>query len=67
MLDSLNDARLKEKLFGIALTQTIKPSKVMPDYNKVHQEMKRKKKTKVTLMLLWEEYTRAKRQSAHGV
>ncbi len=28
----------------------------MPDYNYIHQEMKRKKKTKVTLSFLWEEY-----------
>jgi len=56
ILNSLNDDALNEKLFGIPLTQTSKPSKVMPDYNKVHQELKRKKQTKVTLMFLWEEY-----------
>jgi len=57
-LDTLNDDELNQKLFGIPLTQTSKPSKVLPDYNKVHQEMKQKKKTKVTLMFLWEEYKR---------
>ena len=57
MLTTLNDETLNQKLFGIAST-TITPnsSKVMPDYNAVHQEMKRKNKTKVTLMFLWEEY-----------
>lgn len=48
MLTALNDETLNQKLFGIASTTiTPNPSKVMPDYNKVHQEMKRKKKTKV--------------------
>jgi len=28
----------------------------MPDMNYIHQELKRRKKTKVTLYLLWEEY-----------
>lgn len=57
ILISLNDAALNQKLFGItSATITPNPSKAMPDYNIVHQEMKRKKKTKVTLMLLWEEY-----------
>lgn len=58
ILESLNDDALNEKLFGISLSQTTKPSKILPDYNKVHQEMKQKKKTKVTLMFLWEEYKR---------
>ncbi|MDF1875632.1 IS21 family transposase [Sulfurimonas sp. SAG-AH-194-I05] len=65
ILDSLNDDALNEKLFGIPLTQTSKPSKILPDYNKVHQEMKRKKKTKVTLMLLWEEYKRTYKDEAY--
>lgn len=57
ILASLNDETLNQKLFGIApATLAPHPSKVMPDYNSVHQEMKRKRKTKVTLMLLWEEY-----------
>ena len=46
-----------KKLFGKASpTISPNPTKVMPDYNLIHQEMKRKKKTKVTLMFLWEEY-----------
>jgi len=57
ILDQLSDDILNEKLFGITSTTiSPNPSKVMPDYNAVHQEMKRKKKTKVTLMFLWEEY-----------
>ena len=57
MLTSLNDETLNQKLFGVAsATITPNPSKIMPDYNSVHQEMKRKTKTKVTLMFLWEEY-----------
>ena len=65
MLHSLNDDTLNKKLFGTPLTQTSKPSKVMPNYNKVHQEMKQKKKTKVTLMLLWKEYKRAYGEDAY--
>jgi len=54
---ALSDDKLSEKLFGItSTTSSPNPSKVMPDYNHVHEELKRKKKTKVTLMLLWEEY-----------
>lgn len=57
ILDKLSDDTLNEKLFGITSTTiSPNPSKIMPDYNYVHQEMKRKKKTKVTLMFLWEEY-----------
>ena len=65
ILESLNDDALNEKLFGTTLTQTSKPSKILPDYNKVHQEMKRKKKTKVTLMFLWEEYKRTYGEEAY--
>jgi transposase len=57
ILNNLNDDDLQLKLFGEAISNNpTKPSKIMPDYNIVHQEMKRRKKTKVTLMLLWEEY-----------
>jgi transposase len=58
MLDSLNDDELQLKLFGEQKSSTTKPSKIMPDYNYVHQELKQSKKdkTKVTLMFLWEEY-----------
>ena len=57
MLVNLNDETLNQKLFGVTSTTfSTNPDKVMPDYNAVHQEMKRKKKTKVTLVFLWEEY-----------
>jgi len=56
-LAQMSDDTLNEKLFGKAsITLSLNPTKIMPDYNLIHQEMKRKKKTKVTLMFLWEEY-----------
>ena len=56
-LTQMSDDTLNEKLFGVtSTTLSPNPTKVMPDYNLIHQEMKRKKKTKVTLMFLWEEY-----------
>ena len=61
ILNQINDELLHQKLFGEGKKRSVQTSKVMPDYNAVHQEMKRKKKTKVTLMLLWEEY-----KSIHG-
>lgn len=49
-LDKLSDDILNEKLFGIiSTTISPNPSKVMPDYNAVHQEMKRKKKQRSLL------------------
>jgi len=54
---NLSDDKLNEKLFGsTSATISPNPTKVMPDYNYVYEELKRKKKTKVTLMFLWEEY-----------
>jgi len=45
-LANLSDDSLNEKLFGVAPTTTSSnPLKIMPDYNYIHQEMKRKKKT----------------------
>lgn len=57
-LNEINDDALKIKLFGEQTSLTSKPSKTMPDYNYVHQELKQSKKdkTKVTLMFLWEAY-----------
>lgn len=57
-LNEMNDDALRTKLFGMQSNSSIKPSKVMPDYNYVHQELKQSKKdkTKVTLMFLWEAY-----------
>ena len=54
---NLSNDKLNEKLFGTtSATISPNPTKVMPDYNYVYEELKRKKKTKVTLMFLWEEY-----------
>ncbi len=58
MLNSLDDEKLYRKLFGKTKKSSAKSSKIMPDYNYIHQELKCAKKTKVTLMLLWEEYKR---------
>ena len=55
-MNQMNDALLHQKLFGERKNRTTQTSKVMPDYSYIHQEMKRRKKTKVTMMLLWEEY-----------
>jgi len=56
-LDKINDDELKLKLFPEQIaSKTNEPYKVMPNYNYVHNELKLAKKTKVTLMLLWEEY-----------
>lgn len=57
VLNSLNDDQLHTKLFGESQkNSTTIPSKIMPDYSLVHQELKTAKKTKVTLMFLWEAY-----------
>ena len=66
-LTHMSDDILNEKLFGKASpTLSPNPTKAMPDYNLIHQEMKRKKKTKVTLMFLWEEYKAAYGERAYA-
>lgn len=55
-LDTMNDETLQEKLFGEQKKSTVRPTKVMPDYDYVHTELRQAKKTKVTLMFLWEAY-----------
>jgi transposase len=55
-LDAINDDTLQLKLFGEQKASTIKSTKVMPDYDYVHTELKQAKKTKVTLTFLWEAY-----------
>jgi len=54
-INNLNDDELKLKLFA-EISSIVISKKAMPDYNYIHQEMKLRKKTKVTLYLLWEEY-----------
>ncbi len=65
ILESLSDDTLNEKLFGVSTNTPSKSTKILPDYNTIHQEMKRRKKTKVTLMLLWEEYKRENGENAY--
>jgi len=55
-LKEMNDDILHTKLFGELKKSTIQPSKMMPDYNYIHNELKYAKKTKVTLTFLWEAY-----------
>jgi transposase len=54
-IDALNDDALRLQFFPDITSITVS-RKVIPDMNYIHQELKRRKKTKVTLYLLWEEY-----------
>lgn len=54
-INLLNDDELKLKLFPEHASVVVS-KKAMPDMNYLHKEMKLRKKTKITLMLLWEEY-----------
>lgn len=54
-IDGFDDEQLKVALFP-ERCRSIKPAKALPDMEYIHTELKRRKKTKVTLMLLWEEY-----------
>jgi transposase len=60
ILGSMSDDTLNEELFGKKSSTQCKTdsSKIMPDYNQVHQELQQSKKdkSKVTLMFLWELY-----------
>ncbi|MEA3522910.1 MAG: helix-turn-helix domain-containing protein [Campylobacterota bacterium] len=56
-IETLDDDSLRLQLFPEVLS-TVVSRKAMPDMNYIHQELKRRKKTKVTLSLLWEEYKR---------
>ena len=64
---SLNEIK-QEKLFYPKNICDVKPqdSKVMPDFIYVHNELKRKKQTKVTLSLLYEEYKEANPNNCYG-
>ncbi len=64
---SLNEVE-REKLFYPKNVCAIKSNnyKVMPDYIYVHHELKRKKHTKVTLSLLYEEYKEANPNNYYG-
>ena len=64
---SLNEIE-QEKLFYPKNVCAVKSnnSKVMPDYIYIHHELKRKKQTKVTLSLLYEEYKEANPNNCYG-
>ena len=64
---SLNELK-QERLFYPKNVCDVKPqtSKVMPDYIYIHNELKRKKQTKVTLSLLYEEYKEANPNNYYG-
>ncbi|MEA2018441.1 MAG: hypothetical protein U9N59_08330 [Campylobacterota bacterium] len=49
----------QEKLFYPSKQQSNNSKKVMPDMNYIHTELRQKKKTKVTLALLHDEYKEA--------
>ena len=57
-INFLDDDSLKLKLFP-EVSSIVVFKKAMPDMNYIYKEMKLRKKTKVTLMLLWEEYKEA--------
>ena len=54
-INILDDDALKLKLFPES-SSGVASKKAMPDMNYLHKEMKLRKKTKITLRLLWEEY-----------
>lgn len=54
-IDILNDDALRLKLFP-DISCVVVSRKAMPDMNYIHKELKFRKKTKVTLQLLWDEY-----------
>lgn len=64
---SLNEVE-QEKLFYPKNVSDVKSnnSKVMPDYIYIHHELKRKKQSKVTLSLLYEEYKEANPNNYYG-
>jgi len=54
-INILDDEALRLKLFP-EHSSVVVSKKVMPDMNYIYKEMKLRKKTKITLQLLWEEY-----------
>ena len=54
-INILDDDTLRLKLFP-EYSSVVVSKKAMPDMNYLYKEMKLRKKTKITLMLLWEEY-----------
>jgi len=56
-IDKLHDDTLKLKFFP-EVDSVVVSRKAMPNMNYLHEELKKRKQTKVTLQLLWEEYKR---------
>jgi len=54
-IDALDDDALKRQFFP-DIASVVVSRKAMPEFNYIHQELKKRKKNKVTLYLLWEEY-----------
>jgi transposase len=54
-INVIDDDALRLKLFGEQITD-VGLKRSIPDMSLIHKEMKLRKKTKVTLQLLWEEY-----------
>jgi transposase len=54
-INIMDDDELKLKLFP-EQSSIVVSKKALPDMNYIHKEMKLRKKTKVTLQLLWDEY-----------
>ncbi len=54
-INVIDDDVLRLKLFGEQISD-IGSKRAIPDMSLIHKEMKLRKKTKVTLQLLWEEY-----------
>lgn len=55
-INILSDDALRLKLFPEQTSAIVISKRTMPDMSSIHKEMKLRKKTKVTLQLLWEEY-----------
>ena len=62
-LNEIEQERLFYPPVGVIKPQT---SKVMPDYVYIHHELKQKKKTKVTLALLYDEYKETNPNNHYG-
>jgi transposase len=54
-IDKLDDDALRLKFFP-EIDSVVVSRKAMPNMNYLHEELKKRKQTKVTLQLLWEEY-----------
>ena len=54
-IEALDDDSLRLQFFP-EVSSVVVSTKAMPNMNYIHHELKRRKKTKVTLYLLWEEY-----------